>query len=120
MCCDDASKMRVGGSVLDLSAYHDCDVAEDAVHADCAGADLLIVDPPRKGLCEGVREALVKGELDVKRLVYVSCGFDALERDQAALLNSRRWKLAHAEAHVFFPGSDHVETLAVYDAVAPE
>ena len=46
--------------------------------------------------------------------------FDALERDQAALLNSRRWKLAHAEAHVFFPGSDHVETLAVYDAVAPE
>ena len=94
--------------------------AEDAVHDDCAGADLLIVDPPHKGLCEGVREALVKGELDVKRLVYVSCGFDALERDQAALLNSRRWKLAHAEAHVFFPGSDHVETLAVYDAVAPE
>ena len=94
--------------------------AEDAVHDDCAGADLLIVDPPRKGLCEGVREALVKGELDVKRLVYVSCGFDALERDQAALLNSRRWKLRHAEAHGFFPGSDHVETLAVYDAVAPE
>ena len=56
----------------------------------------------------------------MKRLVYVSCGFDALERDQAALLNSRRWKLTHAEAHVFFPGSDHVETLAVYDAVSPE
>ena len=52
---------------------------------------------------------------DVRRLIYVSCGFDALERDLARLLAGRRWGLAHAEAHVFFPGSDHVETLAVLD-----
>lgn len=90
--------------------------AEEAVLVDAAGADVLIVDPPRKGLCKGVLDALVTGELGVSRLVYVSCGFDALERDQAALLNSRRWTLVHAEAHVLFPGSDHVETLAVYDA----
>ena len=41
-----------------------------------------------------------------------------LQRRLAALLASRRWTLRHAEAHVLFPGSDHVETLAVLD-VAP-
>jgi hypothetical protein len=25
------------------------------------------------------------------------------------------WKMVHAEAHVLFPGSDHLETLAVFD-----
>ena len=57
----------------------------------------------------------------VERLVYVSCGFDALQRELGLLLKSQLWTLAHAEAHVLFPGSDHVETLAVFDrAPAPK
>ena len=43
----------------------------------------------------------------------VFCGFDALRRDLDAL--KPRWKLAHAEGHVLFPGADHIETLAVLD-----
>ena len=49
-----------------------------------------------------------------RRLVYVSCGFDALQRDLAALA-AGRWRLDRVEGHVLFPGADHVETLAVLD-----
>jgi len=53
----------------------------------------------------------------LKRIIYVSCGFKALESDTAVLLQGP-WKLAHAEGHVFFPGSDHVESLAIFDRVS--
>lgn len=100
--------------------------AADAIRADAAGADVLVVDPPRKGLCPEVLDALLDPAPDgfaasVERLVYVSCGFDALQRELGLLLKSQLWTLAHAEAHVLFPGSDHVETLAVFDrAPAPK
>ena len=92
--------------------------AADAIEIDAAGATCLIVDPPRKGLCAPVLDALLEKRSTpaLSRLVYVSCGFDALKRDAAALLGSGRWKLRHAECHVLFPGSDHVETLAIFDA----
>lgn len=55
------------------------------VQGDCLGAEVLIVDPPRKGLEKEVLERLCnkRDELTqtIKRLVYVSCGFEALKRD---------------------------------------
>lgn len=82
------------------------------------GADVLIVDPPRKGLEAEVMTHLVdrKDPLagSLKRIVYVSCGFDALKRDAVALMDSG-WRLVHAEGFVLFPGSDHLETLAIFD-----
>jgi tRNA/tmRNA/rRNA uracil-C5-methylase (TrmA/RlmC/RlmD family) len=102
------------------------------------GADVLIVDPPRKGLEPEVLEELCKPfnpnqglveskdlitveeqrvnwTNDVKTLIYVSCGFDAFARDCEQLLKSGAgWMLASATGYVLFPGSDHVETLAVF------
>jgi tRNA/tmRNA/rRNA uracil-C5-methylase (TrmA/RlmC/RlmD family) len=49
-----------------------------------------------------------------RRLIYLSCGWRAFERDAAAL-GSGRWRLASAEAFLFFPGTDALETLAVFD-----
>ena len=51
----------------------------------------------------------------LSRLVYLSCGFAAFQRDCDALVKSGEWRLTHAEGFNFFPGSDHVETLAVFD-----
>jgi hypothetical protein len=186
------------------------------------GFDLVVVDPPRKGLDEEVISALLddysavdsigqqtgvaevkpgnkkiyfgddapsvasgdngaavnnsKATLYNKRLIYVSCGFKAFKRDCARLLgetvspdltnnsagleydedeylvdgaaakrfkrshdreeadwaaqesayeakkpvNTRKqrfWRLVHAEGHVLFPGSDHIETFAVFDRI---
>ena len=73
---------------------------------------IIIVDPPRKGLDEKVLTALCSAEKP-ELLVYVSCGFDAFQRDCNALLQSG-WKLDHAEGHILFPGSDAIETLAFF------
>lgn len=51
----------------------------------------------------------------LSRLIYLSCGFAAFQRDCDALVKSGEWRLTHAEGFNFFPGSDHVETLAVFD-----
>ena len=55
-----------------------------------------------------------KGEKDLKTLVYVSCGFDALKRDAEWLEEKGGWKLVSGEGRVHFPGADAVETLAVF------
>jgi len=87
----------------------------------CAGADVVVLDPPRKGLEPSLLNWLCSPAVvaaGTQRLLYLSCGFPALQRDAAALLGSGRWRLAHAEAFLFFPGADHIESLCVFDAVA--
>lgn len=51
----------------------------------------------------------------LSRLIYLSCGFSAFQRDCDALIESGQWRLTHCEGFNFFPGSDHIETLAVFD-----
>ena len=82
-------------------------------------AEIVIVDPPRKGFDEAVLKSLTDEKIngifsETKVLIYVSCGFAAFERDCNALLNSNNWTLAHSEGHVLFPGSDAIETLAFF------
>jgi tRNA/tmRNA/rRNA uracil-C5-methylase (TrmA/RlmC/RlmD family) len=72
---------------------------------------IIIVDPPRKGLDDEVRVALCNAQTPDLLLIYVSCGFDAFERDCQELVQSG-WTLEHAEGHILFPGSDAIETLA--------
>lgn len=76
-------------------------------------ADLVIVDPPRKGLDPEVVDALCQGN-NLKTLIYVSCGFDAFARDFQSLTTRGNWHLKRAEGHVLFPGSDAIETLALF------
>eukprot|EP00808_Paulinella_micropora_P008247 g51309.t1 len=87
-------------------------------------ADVVVVDPPRKGLDEEVLRALCPasssqhkakqlGRRKPARLVYVSCGFKAFQRDAKRLLEAG-WRLIASEGHMLFPGADHVETVAVF------
>jgi 23S rRNA (uracil1939-C5)-methyltransferase len=77
---------------------------------DC---EIILVDPPRKGLDEYVTQSFVDAE-GAKLLIYVSCGFDAFTKDCDLLLQSGKWKLDQAEGHLLFPGSDAIETLAFF------
>ena len=91
-------------------------------------ADVVIVDPPRKGLGPEMVAALTarRTALLPRRLVYLSCGWRALRGDAAALLGLDegdgaaagervRWTLRSARAFVFFPGTDAIETLCVFE-----
>jgi hypothetical protein len=53
----------------------------------------------------------------LRTLIYVSCGFTSFERDCDALIASKQWALRRAEGFNFFPGSDALETLAVFERV---
>lgn len=68
-------------------AFYENLSAEEAVaQGQCEEADVLVVDPPRRGLDEGVLKVLLGTHesascTKLRRLVYVSCGFDAFDRD---------------------------------------
>ena len=89
-------------------------IVGDAAHAQdaCARAEIVIVDPPRKGLSEQALQVILQQE-SVRRVVYVSCSWQTFERD-AALLVAGGFSIAWARSYVFFPGTDHLETLCIF------
>ena len=81
-----------------------------AANADLVGrCDVVLVDPPRKGLDSRLLQALL--ESPPRRLVYVSCGIQALERELTEL--ARVLPLRRVEAFDLFPFTDHLAILAV-------
>ena len=71
-------------------------------------ADVVVVDPPRKGLNEDTIEALAR--FAPRRIVYVSCDPATLARD-VALLKERGYRLKNAMAADLFPRCSHVESV---------
>ena len=75
------------------------------------GADVVIVDPPRKGIDAAVLARLV--ETPPARLVVVSCSLDAFLREAEALRGSLALRVLVPFA--LFPHTDHVETAALFE-----
>ena len=71
-------------------------------------ADVVVVDPPRKGLNADTIEALAR--FAPRRIVYVSCDPATLARD-VALLKERGYRLKNALAADLFPKTAHVESI---------
>ena len=85
-----------------------------ATSVDAAdGADVVIVDPPRKGLDEPLTRHLAAQP--PPRLLYVSCELGSLLRDASLLLESGRLRLAALTAFNLMPYTLHVETLARFE-----
>ena len=87
------------------------DAGEAALALESQGvkADVVVVDPPRKGLNADAIEALVR--FAPRRIVYVSCDPATLARD-VALLKERGYGLKNAMAADLFPRCAHVESIA--------
>lgn len=76
-------------------------------------ADIVIVDPPRKGLDAPLIEALALSP--PKRLIYLACGLPALLEDLDRLARAGRMRMAGVEAFDFFPFTQHLEALVWLD-----
>ncbi len=72
-------------------------------------ATTIIVDPPRKGLDADLFEAL-KHHSTIRQLLYISCGWKALQEDCQKLYQSG-WQVQSVDGYLFFPGSSHIELL---------
>ena len=86
------------------------DAGEAALELEQQGirADVVVVDPPRKGLNAAAIEALVR--FDPKRIVYVSCDPATLARD-VGLLKEKGYRLNSIKAADLFPRCGHVESI---------
>ena len=71
-------------------------------------ADVIVVDPPRKGCDEKCLETIVK--MSPKRVVYVSCNSSTLARD-VKYLEERGYRTERVRCVDMFPHSGHVETV---------
>ena len=72
--------------------------------------DVIVVDPPRKGVSADVIEVI--GTMAPQRVVYVSCDPATLARD-LKLLTAAGYTLQTAEAFDLFPRCAHVETVCL-------
>lgn len=107
--------LELGLARLDADARARVRVVPGAA-GECAsattGADLVIADPPRKGLDPALREQLATAPPE--RFVYVSCGLESLLAD-AARLTAGGLRLRELAAFDLMPYTEHVETVATFE-----
>jgi 23S rRNA (uracil1939-C5)-methyltransferase len=72
-------------------------------------ADVVVVDPPRKGCEESLLKALA--EIEPRRIVYVSCDPATLARD-LSVLDNLGYKTLEIQPVDMFPQGHHVECVA--------
>ncbi len=78
--------------------------------ADGIKPDVIVIDPPRKGVSPDVIDAMV--EMSPERIVYVSCDPATLARD-VKLLTARGYCVQTAQPFDLFPHTAHVETVVL-------
>ena len=86
------------------------DAGQAALQLEAKGIrpDVIVVDPPRKGLNGDTIEALHR--MAPRRIVYISCDPATLGRD-VALLKERGYSVKNAMAADLFPRCAHVESI---------
>ena len=73
-------------------------------------ADVIVVDPPRKGCDQAALETMVK--MQPQRIVYVSCDSATLARDLKYLCQNG-YEVRKVKGCDMFPGTMHVETVCL-------
>jgi tRNA/tmRNA/rRNA uracil-C5-methylase (TrmA/RlmC/RlmD family) len=120
---NEVSPHSLHGLELALAQLDAADRARVAVIPGPAGAarlaaadvQVVIADPPRKGLDPELTEHL--SEHPPERFVYVSCGLESLIRDIAALTARGKLRLSALTAFDLLPFTLHVETVARFERV---
>jgi 23S rRNA (uracil1939-C5)-methyltransferase len=77
-------------------------------------ADVIVVDPPRKGCERSLLESISK--IEPKRIVYVSCDPATLARD-LGILKDLGYKTLKIQPVDMFPQTAHVECVALIEQV---
>jgi 23S rRNA (uracil1939-C5)-methyltransferase len=84
-----------------------------AARLAASGAQVVIADPPRKGLDPELTDYL--SEQPPERLLYVSCGLDSFLKDATQLTARGKLRLSALTAFDLLPYTEHVETVACFE-----
>ncbi len=95
---------------IENAEFYCADAGQTALELEKQGLrpQVIVVDPPRKGLSADAIAAIAR--MCPERLVYVSCDPGTLARD-IALLKSQGFTYRSAQAFDLFPRTKHVETV---------
>ena len=106
----DAKENARRNGLADKTRFECGDAGELAAKLEREGVrpDVVVVDPPRKGLAPEVVEAI--GRMGPERVVYVSCDPATLARD-VKRFGALGYAPVRAEAVDLFPRTAHVETV---------
>ena len=109
---EDAKENAVRNGLADKTEFYCMDAGQAAQMFAARGErpDVIVVDPPRKGVSPDVIEAMAA--MGPRRIVYVSCDPATLARD-VKLLRERGYALQTAEAVDLFPRCAHIETVCL-------
>ncbi|MGU9049265.1 23S rRNA (uracil(1939)-C(5))-methyltransferase RlmD [Clostridium perfringens] len=77
-------------------------------------ADVVVVDPPRKGCDKKLLDAITN--IDAKKIVYVSCDPSTLGRD-LKVLEENGYKTLEVQPVDMFPNTAHVESVVLMSKV---
>lgn len=106
---EDAKENAARNGVANVEFFcADATLAAQKLCAEGAKPEVIVVDPPRKGLAPEVIDAIVT--MAPQRVVYVSCDPATLARD-VKRFSEQGYPLTHAEAFDLFPRTFHVETV---------
>jgi 23S rRNA (uracil1939-C5)-methyltransferase len=75
------------------------------------GFSVVVFDPPRKGLAEGMTQTIIESALN--RVIYVSCNPVSLRRDIIQLQSD--FTCTMVQGVDMFPHTDHIESVAVLE-----
>ena len=95
------------------NTHYVCDSAENAManwSKQGIKPDVILVDPPRKGLTESFIESSVS--MEPKKIIYISCNPATMARD-IKLYQELGYKLKKVQPVDLFPQTHHVETVAL-------
>ena len=107
---DNARKNAADNGLSERCEFICADAAQAAEELRRRGEmpEVVVVDPPRKGLAPEVVDHAA--EMGPERIVYVSCDPGTLSRD-LALFDSRGYRAVRGAAVDMFPRTSHVESV---------
>jgi 23S rRNA (uracil1939-C5)-methyltransferase len=108
--------LELGVAQLDAPNRAKISVVPGPAGAAClaaSGSEVVIADPPRKGLDPELAEYL--GERPPERFLYVSCGLESFINDTAQLTSRGKLRLRALNAFNLMPFTEHVETVARFE-----
>ena len=108
--------LDLGLAQLDAPTRAKITVVPGAAGAACGaadGADVVIADPPRKGLDASLTDYL--SEQPPELFLYVSCGLESFLSDAARLISRGRLRLTALSAFNLLPFTEHVEAVARFE-----
>lgn len=108
---EDAKRNAKANGLSDKTQFIAGDAAEEVLKLFDKGfrPEVMVVDPPRKGVEAKLLNAMVRCK--PKRIVYVSCNPSTLARDLKILTQSGEYRVEYVQPVDMFAQTEHIESV---------